>query len=1141
MPTKPGQRLRWDGLHGCARGLATSQAVKTHDGPVIAITADTPSAQALEEEVKFFLSAEQVPLLTFPDWETLPYDTFSPHQEITSDRLATLASLPTLSRGLLISPITTLMTRMAPHAFIDAHSLVIRTGERLNIDDLRLRLERAGYRFVSQVMEHGEFAVRGGLVDIYPMGTHLPYRIDLFDDEIDSIRRFDPESQRTVDKVEAIDLLPAREFPMDESGIKAFRRNWRVRFEGEPGRAPVYRDVSEGMAPAGVEYYLPLFFESTATFFDYLPKNALIVYTQDANLEAERFWDEVGERYEARRHDIERPLLAPNDLYLRPAEVFTALQPYQRILLGRSDDDETTEFATHPAPALPVNARADDPLSIARQFLNDFDGRALFLAETPGRQESMFETLRRNRIMVERVDGWTSFVDSDVKLGLTIAPLSQGSVLDRPHIALITESQLFGHRANQARRRRRTGRDAESIVRDLTELKEGAPVVHELHGVGRYRGLQTLDVGGATTEFVTLEYADGDKLYVPVMSLHLISRYSGADIETAPLHKLGGQQWQKARKKAAEKVRDVAAELLAIHARRAARQGHRYDIPADAYATFAQGFPFEETVDQQAAIEAVLNDMASDQPMDRLVCGDVGFGKTEVAMRAAFAAAMDGWQVAVLVPTTLLAQQHHQTFSDRFADWPLRIEQLSRFRSKKERDAVVADLGTGKVDIVIGTHRLLQDDVQYKRLGLAIIDEEHRFGVRHKEKMKAMRAEVDILTMTATPIPRTLNMALADLRDLSLIATPPEKRLSVKTFIREWDGALLREACLRELHRGGQVYFVHNRVEDIEVIADRLEKLVPEADVRVGHGQMRERDLEQVMLDFYHRRFNILVCTTIIETGIDVPSANTIIINRADRFGLAQLHQLRGRVGRSHHRAYAYLTIPNRKALTGDAEKRLEALESLDELGIGFSLATHDLEIRGAGELLGEGQSGQMHEVGYALYTELLERAVRALKAGNDPDLDRPLDHGTEIDLHAPALIPEDYLPDVHSRLLLYKRIASAEDLEALDDLKVEMIDRFGLLPEPTRTLFDVTSLKLRASPMGVNKIDLGPNGGRVTFQPKPNIEPTRIIRLIQTEPQFYRLDGSDKLRLTTALESLPERLEFLDALLDTLDTPEAA
>ncbi|MEM7249857.1 MAG: transcription-repair coupling factor [Pseudomonadota bacterium] len=1142
LPSSDAERLRWDGLHGAARALAIASAVRRHHGPVVVIAANATSAQTLTEEVRFFLGDDATyPSIQFPDWETLAYDTFSPHQEIISERLATLATLASFSRGLLISPVATLMSRLPPPAFIEAHSLSLGVGDILDLDDFRRRLERAGYRFVSQVMEHGEFAVRGALIDVYPMGSREPLRIDLFDDEIDTIRRFDPESQRTIDKIERIDLLPAREFPLDASGIKQFRSQWRVRFEGEPGRAPIYREVSDGHAPAGIEYYLPLFFEHTTHFFDYVPSNALVIYSPDTNVEAERFWDEVSERHEARRHDIEKPILDPEEIVLRPDQLFQAVGSLRRVLMSHRAEDEGPEFATRAPPALPVNARSDDPLALARQFVTDYSGRVLFLAETPGRQESMFELLRRHRIDVTRVDDWDHFVEGDTALGLTIAPLSEGTVLDDPSMALVAESQLFGNRANQRRRRRRVGRDAESVVRDLTELKEGAPVVHELHGVGRYRGLQTLDVGGASTEFVTLEYADGDKLYVPVLSLHLISRYSGADVDSAPLHKLGSQQWQKARAKAAEKVRDVAAELLAIHARRAARQGYAYPLPEDAYRQFVSGFPFEETPDQRATIEAVEHDMESEQPMDRLVCGDVGFGKTEVAMRAAFLAAVDGRQVAILVPTTLLAQQHHQTFSDRFADWPVRIEQLSRFRSKKERDAVVAGLGDGRVDIVIGTHRLLQDDVTFKRLGLAIIDEEHRFGVRHKEKLKALRAEVDILTLTATPIPRTLNMALADLRDLSLIATPPETRLSVKTFIREWDGPLLREACLRELHRGGQVYFVHNRVEDIEMIADRVEKLVPEANVRVGHGQMRERDLEQVMLDFYHRRFNVLVCTTIIETGIDVPTANTIIINRADRFGLAQLHQLRGRVGRSHHRAYAYLVIPNRKALTGDAEKRLDALESLDELGIGFSLATHDLEIRGAGELLGEGQSGQMHEVGYALYTELLERAVRALRAGKDPDLDRPLDHGTEIDLHAPALIPEDYLPDVHSRLLLYKRVASARDNVELDDLKVEMIDRFGRLPEPTRTLFEVTELKLRATPMDIRKIDLGASGGRLVFSESPNIDPTNIIKLIQTQPQFYRLDGSDKLRVTASLESLPERLSFLGELLDSLQKQDVA
>jgi len=1147
LPERRGERIVWSRLHGSAQGVALARAAAVHEGPVVVVAPDTLSAARLEEEVRFFagdtLGGEA--LLHFPDWETLPYDVFSPHEDIVSERLATLHRLPGLERGLLILPIRTLMHRVAPRGYVDAYTLELAVGERLELDAMRRRLESSGYRCVSQVMERGEFAVRGSLLDLYPMGSRSPYRIDLFDEEVDSIRTFDPETQRSVDRLDAVELLPAREFPMTEEAVSRFRGNWRARFEGDPMACPVYRDVTQGLAPAGIEYYLPLFFEETATLFDYLPGHSLAVIYEEAGEAAEAFWREACERYEQRRHDRERPLLEPAELFLQANEVFGALKGQPRVQLGRFEaagkGARTVEYATRAPLGLPVDGRAKDPLAPLAHFLGGFDGRVLFVAETAGRRETLLEVLGRRGIHPVPVSGWSEFVHGEAQAAITVAPLEHGAVLDEPPLAIITEAQLFGGRAMQRRRRQRLGRDAESIVRDLAELDVGAPVVHEAHGVGRYRGLQTLSVGEVTAEYLTIEYADGDKLYVPVSSLHLVSRYTGVNPELAPLHKLGSGQWQKARRKAAERARDVAAELLDIHARRAARSGHRYTMDDAAYAAFAHAFPFEETPDQQSAIDDALADLRSDNPMDRLVCGDVGFGKTEVAMRAALVAVMDGRQVAVLVPTTLLAQQHHQTFSDRFADWPVRVEQLSRFRSRKDQEQVLRDLSEGRVDIVIGTHKLLQSDIRFKNLGLVIIDEEHRFGVRQKERLKALRAEVDVLTLTATPIPRTLSMALSGLRDLSLIGTPPERRLSINTFVREWDGALIREACLREIRRGGQVYVVHNKVEDIEQVADRVQSLVPEAEVRIAHGQMRERELERVMLDFYHQRFNVLVCTTIIETGIDVPSANTMIINRADRFGLAQLHQLRGRVGRSHHRAYAYLIVPPRAAMTAVAVKRLEAIESLEDLGIGFSLATHDLEIRGAGELLGDEQSGQIQEVGYSLYTELLERAVQALKAGRSPELDRPLDHGTEIDLQSSALIPEDYLPDVHTRLIMYKRIASAGSSDALRVLQAEMIDRFGLLPPPLKTLFRIAELKLKASRLGIRKIDIGANGGRLLFGESPDVDPAAVVRLIQSEPGTYRLVGTDKLRISMELEDVEARAEAVEALLDRLPTREAA
>lgn len=1136
--------MRWRRLCGSSFGLAITRAAYLHHGLAVVTTPNTSAAQRIEEEVRFFLDADTLPLLQFPDWETLPYDTFSPHQDIVSERLATLYRLPSLQRGILIVPVTTLLLRLLPRAYLEGASLLLARGDRIDVDAFRVRMTEGGYRCVSQVMEHGEFAMRGSLLDLYPMGSRAPYRIDLLDDEVESIRTFDPETQRSTGILERVHLLPAREFPLTENAIGQFRRSWRTHFEGDPTISPLYRDVSQGLAPAGIEYYLPMFFDGTATLFDFLPDSSLLITDAGVHEAAQTFWHDLQARYEARRYDRERPLLPPTEVFLTTDEVFRRMRGFSRVtLLGVEEETTkaTYQFATRTPISLPIDGRAAEPLAIVKQFLQGFSGRTLFVAETRGRRETLLETFRNHQLQTANFDSWREFLSDDATIGICVTPLERGALIDDPPLAIVTEAQLFGERAMQRRRRHKGGRDAESILKDLTELQISAPVVHEQHGVGRYLGLQTLQIGDLENEFLVLGYADGDRLYVPVSSLHLITRYAGVDPALAPLHKLGSPQWQRVRKRAAERVHDVAVELLELQAQRAARTGHAFPIDDDQYQAFTQSFPFEETPDQQSTIDDVLHDMARDTPMDRLVCGDVGFGKTEVAMRAAFVAVTTGHQVAVLVPTTLLAQQHHQNFSDRFADWPVRIAQLSRFQSKKEQQATREGLQDGYIDIVIGTHRLLQGDMSFKRLGLVIIDEEHRFGVRQKEKLKRLRAQVDVLTLTATPIPRTLSMALAGMRDLSLIASPPERRLSIKTFVHQWDNEQLREACLRELRRGGQVYFVHNRVEDIEQIAERVRKLIPEAALEVAHGQMRERDLERVMLDFYHRRCNILLCTTIIETGIDVPNANTIIIHRADRFGLAQLHQLRGRVGRSHHRAFAYLLVPPRKAMTGDAVKRLEAIETLEDLGVGFSLATHDLEIRGAGELLGEEQSGQLQEVGYALYTELLERTVNALKAGLTPELDQPFDHGPEIDLRAPTLIPDDYLPDVHTRLMMYKRISSAEDRETLQDLQSEMIDRFGPLPPPTRSLLRITALKLRSAPLGIRKIDLGKHGGRVVFQPKPNIDPARIVGLIQEQPQHFRLEGSDRLRLMMELPDADARFQALEQLLDTLRILDAA
>ena len=1146
LPVAAGDRRYWGRLYGSSKALAIDCAVKSRAVPLIVLTADLNSAQRLQEELHFYRSDENVyPLLSFPDWETLPYDLFSPYQDIISERLATLARMPEFKKGVLVVPVSTAMHRLVPRDYLAARSLLLETGQHLDIGSFRAQLDQGGYRFVPQVEEHGDAAVRGSILDIFPMGSARPYRIDLFDDEIDSIRTFDPETQRSADRLDRIRVLPAREVSLTEDAVSRFRSNWRRRFPGNPAASVLYRDVSNAIAPAGIEYYLPLFYEHTETLFDYLDRSCCLVLDEGVQEAAEAFWSDVCDRYEQGRHDIERPLLAPDEIFVPVPDLFARIKSFPAVRLSglpeTGDKSGAVNFATTTPVHIPIDVRAREPLGVLRRFIDDFSGRILLVAESAGRRESILEMLARQGIRPAIMSGWTEFLNSTVTLGLAVSPLEQGALLDDPRIAVVSETQLFGERVQQRRLRKRRQYDSDAVIRNLTELTLGAPVVHEDHGIGRYRGLVTLEVGGILNEFILLEYDGGDKLYVPVAALDLISRYTGIDPERAPLHRLGGGQWQKARRKAEERVYDVAAELLELHARRAAKPGHAFHLNRDSYNAFSQGFPFEETPGQMDAINEVVADMGAERPMDRLVCGDAGFGKTEVALRAAFITVDDNKQVALLVPTTLLAQQHYQTFRDRFADWPVRVEVLSRFVERKRQEEIIRALAEGKVDIVIGTHKLLQDDIRFARLGLVIIDEEHRFGVRQKEKFKSLRAEVDVLTLTATPIPRTLNMALSDLRGLSIIATPPSRRLSVKTFVHEWNPNLLKEALLREIKRGGQVYFLHNEVETIGKKAEEIGKLIPEARVRIAHGQMAEKELEQVMLDFYHRRFNILVCTTIIETGIDVPSANTIIINRADKFGLAQLYQLRGRVGRSHHRAYAYLIIPPRKTITADALKRLEAIESLEELGIGFTLATHDLEIRGAGEILGDEQSGHIQEIGFGLYMELLERAVRSMKSGAPPQLDRSLDHGTDIDLHVPALIPESYLPDVHARLIMYKRIASAGDDDELQGLQEEMVDRFGVLPQPLKNLFTITRLKKTASPLGIRKIDLGEKGGRIHFSERTAIDPGKVVRLIQNEAKVYKLDGSDKLRVTKELPDARARFAFLENLFEIIGTRNAA
>jgi transcription-repair coupling factor (superfamily II helicase) len=1137
LPRSDERLVKWGKLYGAAPALAIAAAAP--HAPMLVVAQSSREAEALSEEIRFFAGPD-LPVRVFPDLETLPYDSFSAHPDITSARLATLAGLPRARHGVWLVAIDTLLQRLAPRSYIEAYSLKVHLNETLDLEALRAQLAMAGYAAVTQVVAHGEFAVRGSLIDVFPMGSDAPYRIDLLDRDVDSIRRFDPDTQRSRDKLDRIDLLPARETPLNPEAVREFRRRYRLRFTGDLAEQAIYREVSAGSAPGGIEYFLPLFFERTSHLFEYLPPGSVVVNINDAASMAGQLWNGIAERHDQLRHDRYRPILDPAELYLTPGEFHEAFDPRPRVELHTFEWPPETEgacqnFATALPAVVRIDARAEQPAAELVAHINGTAARILIAAESAGRRELILDLLRSRGVQAKIFDSFAAFLAGEAQLGITVSAAASGLTLAVPPLEILTESQLFGDRARQERRRRRAERDPAKILKELSDLRIGAPVVHEAYGVGRYVGLQTMDIAGYTGEFLVLEYAGGDKLYVPVQSLHLVSRYTGAPAETAPLHKLGGDQWQKARRKAAQRIRDVAAELLDLYSRRAARLGTRMLAGEAEYRAFQSGFPFEETADQAAAIEQVIADLQSDKPMDRVICGDVGFGKTEVALRAAFIAVQAGKQVAVLVPTTLLAQQHSTTFLDRFADWPVRIESLSRFRTNKEAAGVIDGVAAGTVDIVIATQRLLQGKVRFKDLGLVVIDEEHRFGVRDKERLKALRTEVDVLTLTATPIPRTLNMAMGGLRDLSLITTPPAERLAVKTFVLEWNETMVREAALREIRRGGQIYFVHNSIETIEKTAQAIRELVPEAAVAVGHGQMRERDLEQLMLDFYHRRFNVLVCTTIIESGIDVPTANTIVIDRADRFGLAQIHQLRGRVGRSHHRAYAYLITPPRKAMTADAIKRLEALESLEELGAGFTLATHDLEIRGAGELLGDEQSGQIQEIGYNLYMELLERAVTALKAGKQADLERPLDAGPEVELHVPMLIPEDYVPDVHLRLMLYKRIAGTPSREELDELKVEMIDRFGPIPPFAQSLFRATYLKLRAAALGIRKIDAGASNGYILFEEQNKIDPTRALKLIQGRPKEYRLDGPLKLRFAHVARTEEALFARVEQLIDQL------
>jgi transcription-repair coupling factor (superfamily II helicase) len=1104
------------------------------------ITADPADTQRLADELPFFAPALRIAV--FPDWETLPYDTFSPHQDLISERLATLWRLWSAKDvDVLLLPASTALVRLAPPSFLAATTFQFKQKDKLDEAALKAQLTTAGYNHVSSVVSPGEYAVRGGLIDLFPMGSPVPFRVDLFDNEIDSIRTFDPDSQRSLYPVPEVRLLPGREFPMDDAARTTFRARWREKMEGDPTKSRLYKDLGAGIATAGIEYYLPLFFEQTATIFDYAGAQAGVVLHGEMDAALNRFWTETKERHRFLQHDPERPILAPEENFLRTEEFFALCQPLATLALR---GHEAVDWARS-LPDVAVDRGATEPLAKLESHLGSTPARVLVVAESDGRRESLLELLRDHKIELPSVDSLAAFEASDLKAGIVAAPLAAGFHWQRaelPALQFITETELFATAPTSRRRKKQEqASSVEGLIKDLSELKVGDPVVHVNHGIGRYQGLINIDLGDGPSEFLHLEYADKATLYVPVAQLHLIGRYTGVSAEEAPLHRLGSGQWEKAKRKAAEQVRDTAAELLNLYALRAERKGHAHRFAGHDYEAFAASFGFEETPDQRAAIHAVIQDLISPKPMDRLICGDVGFGKTEVALRAAFVAVMGGKQVAILAPTTLLAEQHYQTIVDRFGKWPIKVAELSRFRSPKEVKVAIEGLAAGTIDIVVGTHKLISQDVKYSRLGLLVIDEEHRFGVRHKEAIKAFKANVDVLTLTATPIPRTLGMALEGLRDLSVIATAPQRRLSIKTFVRNEGSGTIREAVLRELKRGGQVYFLHNEVETIATRRDKLVELLPEARIAIAHGQMPERDLERVMREFIAQKHNVLLCSTIIETGIDVPSANTIVISRADKFGLAQLHQLRGRVGRSHHQAYAYLLVPDVQGLTKQAAQRLEAIQQMEELGSGFYLAMHDLEIRGAGEVLGEHQSGNMQDVGFQLYNEMLSEAVRALKNGQEPDLLGPTSTlfggGTDINLHAPALLPDAYCGDVHTRLSLYKRLASAERNEQIDTLLEEVTDRFGKLPSQAQTLFDTHRLRVLARPYGVLKVDAGPRLSVISFRPNPPIDAMRIIELVQKN-RHIKLAGNDKLRIEKELPEAKDRAQMLRDVLRHLGVP---
>ncbi|MCE6235064.1 transcription-repair coupling factor [Acinetobacter pittii] len=1133
---KAGEK-RWVGsLLGSSAALLFKEIAVQHSSLLVVVARNNQHVAQLESELEFYGIKPTI----FPDWEILPYDRLSPHQDIVSERLAILSNMP--QKGVLLISASTLAQRVAPYSWVLGEHFDIRVGQKFDLEQQKLRLVQAGYHLVDTVYDHGEFAVRGSIMDIFASGQDAPIRIDLFDDEIDTLKFFDPETQRTTTTLKSFTVLPAKEFPLKEAR-SIFRDRYSELFPtANPKKNPIYQDVLDGIASPGIEFYLPLFFDKTymqsqSTLTTYFPKNCIVITNNDIDTDLTSFWKEVFRRYEDRRHNADQPILPPDELFIAPNNLLSALNQFPRMLVSAEAVEEKAgalNLKVEQPPKLPVDPKKDKPFAVVKKYIDEANHPVLLVAESAGRRESLRDGLRASLGDIPSVDSFEQFQKSQFAIAITNAPLDRGLLLI-DELSVISENQLYEHRVVQRRRKRQQEVSEEFLIRSLTELSIGAPVVHIDHGVGRYAGLITLAIEGQDYEFLQLDYAEEAKVYVPVTNLHLISRYSGGDPDLAPLHKIGTDAWSKAKRKALEQIHDVAAELLHIQARRQSKPGFGFEVDQSLYMQFASGFAYEETLDQANAIEATLYDMQQAKPMDRLVCGDVGFGKTEVAMRAAFVAVQNGKQVAVLVPTTLLAQQHYESFKDRFADWPVRIEVLSRFGSNKTHTKNIEDLAEGKVDIVVGTHKLLQENVQFKDLGLMVVDEEHRFGVRDKERIKALRADVDMLTLTATPIPRTLNMAFSGMRDLSIIATPPARRLAVKTFVQEHTEASIKEAILRELLRGGQVYFLHNEVDTIERAAENIRVLVPEARVAVAHGQMRERELEQVMQQFYHKEYNVLVCSTIIETGIDVPNANTILIERADKLGLAQLHQLRGRVGRSHHQAYAYLLVPSIKHLKGDAEKRLDAIQRASTLGAGFMLATEDLEIRGAGELLGEQQSGSMQAIGYSLYMEMLEKATKAIQQGKTPNFDAPLSLTAEINLHIPALIPDEYLGDVHQRLLFYKRISNTDTQEKLDNIRMELIDRFGVPPQSVKHLFSVHQIRLKAEQLGITKIDINTQGGNIEFSPDTPVQAISIIQLMQKHPTYYRMEGGQRLKVMVQLEEQEKRIQFINDLLAKL------